>query len=244
MHVQPGKAAPRTADHIKGQASLYRKGVFAHRLGNIIAQYLRDLLGRFSGQYVMPQCAQRQRHPRAQFAIGYADKFKAAAAQIADIAIGKRIIAQYAMARRCGLSIAVQHIDADAQSGGLIDQFLTVFRFTRCGGGDHAHAVDLHRAGQRFKAGQGGQRLFHRRFVNLAIACEARTQFYPAFFIVNGQGRARRACIYHEPDSVGANINDGLTHRLHLCRTRLKVGTFLSSASAPPRPESDALVMK
>jgi uncharacterized protein (DUF934 family) len=167
--------------------------------------------------------------------MGYTGRLRAQGHVIAD---------QYAMARRCGLSIAVQHIDADAQSGGLIDQFLTVFRFTRCGGGDHAHAVDLHRAGQRFKAGQGGQRLFHRRFVNLAIACEARTQFYPAFFIVNGQGRARRACIYHEPDSVGANINDGLTHRLHLCRTRLKVGTFLSSASAPPRPESDALVMK
>ena len=41
----------------------------------------------------MPQCAQRQRYARAQFAIGDADKFKTAAAKVTDIAIGEGIIA-------------------------------------------------------------------------------------------------------------------------------------------------------
>ena len=52
------------------------------------------------------------------------------------------------------------------------------------------------------------------------------------------------AVINDKADSVGADIDNGLTDRVHLRRTRLSVGTFLSSAKAPPLPESEALVMK
>ena len=81
-------------------------------------------------------------------------------------------------------------------------------------------------------------------FLDDAIAREAGAKFYAAFLIVNRQRCARQRCINDQSYCVGANINDGLTHRLHLCRMRRSVGTFLSSASAPPRPDNDALVMK
>ena len=137
----------------------------------------------------MPQCAQRQRYARAQFAIGDADKFKAAAAKITDIAIGEGIIAQHAIAGRCRLGIAIKNINANTKRGCFFDQLMPVFGFPRRGGCDHAHAVDLHRAGKRFEARECGQRLFHRRFVNFTIASKARPKLYPTFFVVNGHGR-------------------------------------------------------
>ena len=93
VHVQPRECPPRSADHVKWQAGFYGETRFTQRFGNIIAQHLANLLGRFAVQYVMPQCAQRQGHARAQFSVGYANKLKAATTKIADIAIGMWVIA-------------------------------------------------------------------------------------------------------------------------------------------------------
>ena len=47
----------------------------------------------------------------------------------------------------------------NAERCGLFDQFMAIFGFACCGGGDHAHRVDLHRSRKRFKARKSGQRL-------------------------------------------------------------------------------------
>ena len=192
----------------------------------------------------MPQGAEWKRDALAKLAVRDPYQFKAAAAQIADVTVCVRVIAEDAEACCARFGIAVEHIDADAKRGSTFNQLVAVPCLARRSGRDHAQGIDLHRARERFKPRQCRQRLLHRRIVDDAVTRQTSTQGNAAFFIINRHRRARQAGVDDKTDGVGADIDYGLTNRFHRRLMRLSFGTFLSSVNASPRPDSEALVMK
>ena len=106
VHVEPRERAPRSADEIERQPRpLPRPARAIERTRDLALQHARPLVAdRADAQY-----AERERHALADLAATNADEFEAAAAEIADNAIGLRDRRQHAVAgARCFLLAAEQ----------------------------------------------------------------------------------------------------------------------------------------
>ena len=150
---------PRSTHHVKGLAL-----AFARPLN--LVERLRDERPQRAA-VALAYCIQLQRSDRqadavAHLAVRHPDQFQAAAAQIADHAIGKGNARHEAHCGPARFSFPIDHLDHQPAFGGdPIDERLPVFRLAHGCGGDSAYIGDPHRPHQRGKAAKPGHRHVH-----------------------------------------------------------------------------------
>ena len=150
---------PRPAHHVKGLALAFARPLYlVERLGNERPQRTAIALA----HCIQPQRTDRQRYAVAHLAARHADQFQAAAAQIADHAIGKGNARNQAHCGAARFGFPIDHLDHQPAFGGdPVDERLPVLRLAHRSSGDGADVHDAHRPHQRGKAAKSGHGHIH-----------------------------------------------------------------------------------
>ena len=178
----------------------------------LVDQPGRTALGR--ADLHQPQGTERQRHLLADHAAVERDQFQAAAAEIADEAVGAGSAGQHAHGRQPRLLLPAD--DADGQAGAAadgIDEGGAVAGVAHGGGGDHVEPADTHALGQRGEAFQRGKPLDDAVGVQQARLLHAAAEAAQHLLVEQGERRTGQPVMDDETDRVGADVDHADTLR-------------------------------
>ena len=170
---------------------------------------------------IQPQRTDRQRYAVAHLAARHADQFQAAAAQIADHAIGKGNARNQAHCGAARFGLAIDHLDCQTAFGSdPIDERLPILRLAHCGGGDGSHVGDAHRPHQRGKAVKSGHGHIHGVVAQPPIGRDPTTQPGHDFLVEHRFRHAGATVVDDKPDRITADVDDGAAVITSRCRHR------------------------
>ena len=205
-HMHLGQRAPRTADGIERLASRAGKPVdFGQRL-------LDRSADRFALRHglVEAQRAERQGRHLVGLLAADPDELQAAAAQVADDALGPGKAGHDAVGRKAGLVLAAQHPDFEARiAPQRLDEGRAVRRLAHGRGRKGRQARHLHGGGRTDEAAQVRPGLDDAVRVEPAGGAQAAAQPAHHLLVEDRNRRAGRPLEHHKADGIGADVDDG-----------------------------------
>jgi hypothetical protein len=246
--------APRAADKVQIAALRHGRGILADHLLQLVAQ-LVAVAAAYSGQ---PQGPGGQAASLAHLAIFHRHQFEAAAADIGNDTARAGKGAQHAFGAYPRFVDPAQQARLQPQRLHLGEEILAVLRIAHCRGCDSIDSRHFKIGEDQRKALERAHRQIDRILGKQAVLVEVAPQAGGHFLVEQRGGRARRPAIDDQTHGVGADIDDRAKRfrtrnptavvALPAChqaapRRSASLGTAPAS-SAPPRPESEGLVMK
>ena len=204
-HVQASERTPGSADGVEVAVPALVQPI---DLGELAIDNLPRLLEIAARRIDQPQAAEGKRRGIAELALAHVDQLEAAAAEIADEAVGVVNAGDDADGSEFRLLGAGQNLDRHVEDAlGLGDKVRTILRFAGCRRGDSFDPAHVHLVDERAETAERPERAGDCIGAEPPSGGKRTAEAAQHLFVEQRRGRTRRALINHEPDRVRSDID-------------------------------------